>query len=278
MLTGTKHGYPMTFNIDTHSCQGRVDQPNAYSTLKPLAPLNRWVKEFWQLNVPIGQYFYRSVPDNCVDMIVNLTYHEEAFIVTPFSTAKVFEMLGPVSYFGIRFHTLGYQGLITSPLNGWNNADNVINMNEIAPKHVLSAFDTITSKVMSFKSRCEYFSKELLSILRPYDVDARLMRYIFYCYHSINSTIDLSQRQCSEFGLSARQLRRLTAQYLGLSPKEFAKIVRFQNALQAINTGEPHSLWGHAYYDQPHFNRDFKSMSGVTPSVFKNMSVLYNTD
>ena len=266
----------MTLNIDIHSCQGRVEQAKAYSTLKPLSLLNHWVKEFWQLNVPDGRYFYRSVPDNCVDMIINLTFPEEAFIVTPFSTAKVFEMTGPISYFGIRFHILGHQGLIAAPLGEWNDVDSVIDIDDILPKGTLNALYGGTCKAMTFQHRCEYFSKILLSVLHPYKIDSRLMRYVLYCNH--NTTIDLSDRQCSEFGVSARQLRRLTSQYLGLTPKGFAKVLRFQNALQAINTGSLYNIRINSYYDQPHFNRDFKNMSGVTPSEFKTMSVLYNTN
>jgi len=266
----------MTFNIDIHSCQGRVEQPKAYSTLKPSSPLNHWVKEFWQLNVPDGRYFYRSVPDNCVDMIVNLTFPKDTFIVTPFSSAKVFEMTGPISYFGIRFHILGHQGLITTPLGGWNDVNSVIDIDDILPRHTLDALYGDIYKSMSFLNRCESFSKKLLGVLQPYEIDSRLMRYILYCNNS--STIDLSDRQCSEFGVSARQLRRLTSQHLGLTPKAFAKTLRFQNALQVIYTGNSDKLWLNSYYDQPHFHRDFKNMSGVTPKEFKTMSVLYNTN
>jgi AraC-like DNA-binding protein len=266
----------MTLNIDIHSCQGRVEQPKAYSTLKPLSPLNQWVKEFWQLNVPDGRYFYRSVPDNCVDMIVNLKCPKEAFFVTPFTTAKVFEMTGPISYFGVRFTILGHQGIIAAPLGGWNDANSVIDTEDILPKSVLNALYSGTYKPMSFLNRCEYFSKILLDVLHPYEIDPRLMRYILYCYH--NTIIDLSEKQCSEFGVSARQLRRLTSQYLGRTPRGFAQTLRFQNTLQAIYTGNPHNLWLNSYYDQPHFNRDFKNTSGVTPNEFNTMSVLYNTN
>jgi len=85
----------MQININDYSFQGKVDNAKSYLTFKPVSPLSNWVQEFWQLNVPEGKYFYRSVPDNCVDIIINLTFSEEPFIVTPFSSAKVFEMTSP---------------------------------------------------------------------------------------------------------------------------------------------------------------------------------------
>ena len=268
----------MLVNINDYFCQGHVNKSNAYLTLKPISPLNNWVQEFWQLNVPDGRYFYRSIPDNCVDMIINLTLPEEAFFVTPFSSAKVFEMIGSVSYFGVRFRILGQQGIISTPLSEWNTIDNITNFNDILPESLLSLFRNGAYDEMSFHKRCEYFSKVLLAVLRPCEVDRRLIRYILYCHQSLASNIDLSNKQCSEFGLSARHLRRLTSQYLGLSPREFAKVFRFQKTVHAMNTEDRPSAWVDCYYDQPHFNRDFKKISGVTPNDFRSMSVLYNTD
>jgi len=266
----------MQININDYSFQGKVDNAKSYLTFKPVSPLSNWVQEFWQLNVPEGKYFYRSVPDNCVDIIINLTFSEEPFIVTPFSSAKVFEMTGPVSYFGIRFRILGHQAITQIPLGEWSHDGNVISISDILPKHLLSALNDGTYQVMSFQKCCEFSSKILLDNLRYCEVDRRLMRYILYCDQRITSNIDLSNKQCSEFGVSARHLRRLTSQYLGLSPKEFAKVFRFQKALLAMNTDGCPNVWADYYYDQPHFNRDFKNMSGVTPNEFRTMSVLYN--
>lgn len=266
----------MLININDYSLQGRVNNSNSYLTLKPASSLSNWIQEFWQLNVPDGKYFYRSVPDNCVDLIINLSFPEEIFIVSPFTSAKVFEMIGPVSYFGIRFRILGHQGIIQIPLGEWSNDDNVIS--DILPKKFLSALYNSTYQAMSFQKRCEFLSQILLDDINSFEVDRRLMRYILYCDRNITSNIDISNKQCSEFGVSARHLRRLTSQYLGLSPREFANVFRFQKTLRAMNTANCPNVWASYYYDQPHFHRDFKNMSGVTPNKFRTMSALYNTD
>jgi len=266
----------MPLDIDYNPCQGRVDNKNTYRTFTPLPPLNHWVQAFWQLNAPDGQYYYRSIPDNCVDLIINLDCPDETFIVTPFSSPIVFEMTGPVSYFGVRFRVLGHQGIITAPLGAWNKPDNSIKPNEIIPEHMLNAAYDGICKPIGFHDRCKYISKLLLGSLQHNKIDSRLIRYIRYCHQNISSSISLSDKQCSEFGVSARQLRRLSHLYLGLSPKNYAKVLRFQQTLRVMNSTNCSSAWAGYYYDQPHFIREFKSMSGVTPNEFLSSSVLYN--
>lgn len=267
----------MPISIDYNPCQGIVAFENAYLTYMPTAPLSNWLQSFWQLNVPEGQYSYRSVPDNCIDLIINLAAPEDTFVVTPFSTSIVFELSGPASYFGIRFHPLGHQGIITAPIGAWGSIDNIVDPSEILPAPFLSVLLDEAQREMSFKNRCEAFSKILLNTMGGFEVDVRLMRYVKYCHQNIASCVNLSDKQCSEFGLSARQLRRLSAQYLGLTPREFAKVLRFQQVLKGLNAGASGSIWAEAFYDQPHFIRDFKSITGITPSAYRNSSVLYNT-
>jgi AraC-like DNA-binding protein len=203
---------------------------------------------------------------------------QEAFIVTPFSSAKVFEMHGPVAYFGIRFRPLGHHGIIAVPMGAWNNSDNVIDAYELLPKQVLKVLNESAYPSMSFQQRCDYYSVILLEVLHDREIDIRLLRFLQYCGQNIASTMSLSNKQYTEFSVSARQLRRLTSQYLGLSPKSFSKTLRFQQTLRMMDTVGSAAIWANAYYDQPHFIREFKRLSGVTPNEFKRLSVLYNTE
>ncbi len=274
MLENNEQSF-MPINIDFNPHQGHVEQSNAYLNCLPSPPLCYWVQSFWQLNVPDGKYCYRSMPDNCVDLIVNVNCPEDIFIITPFSSSMVFDLIGPVSYFGIRFRVLGHGGLISTPLGEWNE-DVHIQISDLLPEHVLDAIYQCVSKSRHFDARCKKLSAILVGAMQHLEIDSRLARYIRFCQTNLSSKINISDAQCADFGLSARQLRRLSRLYLGLSPRELARVFRFQYMLQTMNTSNNETAWADHYHDQSHFIHEFKSLSGLTPGQFKNLSVLYN--
>lgn len=265
----------MLLDINYHPCQGRVEQRDAYQTFLPPSPLSHWVQCFWQLNVPDGRFCYRSMPDNSVDWIINLNSPEENFIITPFSSSVVYELTGPVSFFGIRFRILGHQGLISIPLGEWGSVADDAGATEVLPDHVLYAVYEAIKKSRQFSERCKSFTNILTRTVKTPSIDSRLARYIRYCHNNITSNISLSDKQCSEFGLSARQLRRLTQLHLGLTPRDFSKTFRFQHMLKTLEMTGDHIAWAGHYYDQSHYIREFKSLSGLTPTEFKKLSALY---
>jgi AraC-like DNA-binding protein len=76
----------------------------------------------------------------------------------------------------------------------------------------------------------------------------------------------------SKYGITPRYFHKLISQYTGLSPKLYYKINRFQQSLKLI-AGKDTSLTSIAcdcgYFDQSHFIKDFKSFTGLTPSVYQ---------
>jgi len=265
----------MPINIDFNPYQGHVEQNNAYLTCLPSPPLSHWIQSFWQLSVPSGKYCYRSMPDNCVDLIINVNCPEDIAIITPFSSSVVFDLVGPVSYFGIRFRVLGHGGLISTPIGEWTENE-VMQVSDLLPGHMLHAIYECIGKPLQFNTRCKNLKVILLSTMHHPKMDSRLASYIRFCHTNIASKISISDKQCADFGLSARQLRRLSQLYLGLSPRELARVFRFQCMLQIMNTANNKTAWADHYYDQSHFIREFKSISGLTPNQFKRLSVLYN--
>lgn len=73
-------------------------------------------------------------------------------------------------------------------------------------------------------------------------------------------------------GYSSRHLELLFGQHVGLPPKVLAGIFRFQTFYRQWANGSSYSqlktqLYEH-YYDQPHFIREFRKMTGLSPREF----------
>ncbi|TDX00355.1 helix-turn-helix domain-containing protein [Dinghuibacter silviterrae] len=79
-------------------------------------------------------------------------------------------------------------------------------------------------------------------------------------------------RVLSDAGVTYKTLERRFHRVLGLSPTELVRIHRFNNAVHAMYSGRHASLTsvGHAcgYYDQAHFIRDFRYLTGYAPLAF----------
>ena len=78
-----------------------------------------------------------------------------------------------------------------------------------------------------------------------------------------------------QVGLSPRSFIRRFTEEVGLTPKLFFRIRRFQEALRLFRTGRP-VAWSDValdcgYYDQAHFIRDFRAFSGLTPTAFRDV-------
>lgn len=76
----------------------------------------------------------------------------------------------------------------------------------------------------------------------------------------------------NETGLSARRLGQLFARDVGFSPKLVARMRRFTEALRLIDSSAQVEWTEVAlscgYYDQPHFNHEFRAFCGIEPSAY----------
>lgn len=68
--------------------------------------------------------------------------------------------------------------------------------------------------------------------------------------------------------LGMKQYGRLFREYVGMNPKEYGRIARFQRALRMMQLGSrdyAYIAYSNGYSDQSHFIRDFRQFSGMTP-------------
>lgn len=78
----------------------------------------------------------------------------------------------------------------------------------------------------------------------------------------------------NELNISRQYLNRIFFRYVGKSPSMYKKIHRFRQIISSNPANEKFISISHEnlFFDQPHFNREFKTLTGVVPtSFFKNV-------
>ncbi|MBI9051062.1 MAG: AraC family transcriptional regulator [Anaerolineaceae bacterium] len=83
------------------------------------------------------------------------------------------------------------------------------------------------------------------------------------------------QMVCEESGLYPRKLERQFNQYMGVSPKTYARILRFNFAIQQLLTvpitNSTEMAFQAGYSDQAHFIRECREFTGRTPGELRSM-------
>lgn len=79
--------------------------------------------------------------------------------------------------------------------------------------------------------------------------------------------------------LSRKQYERVFREQVGMNPKEYTRVVRFQKALRMMQGGSRNYVEiavDCGYADQSHFIREFKAMSGHTPKSLPGYCTPYS--
>jgi AraC-like DNA-binding protein len=117
--------------------------------------------------------------------------------------------------------------------------------------------------------RCRQFERELLAVAAG---RMEIRSDVAYAAGALDdparSVADVAA--CS--GLSSRRLTQVFRDAVGLTPKAYSRVRRFQRALREMQSPEA-ADWAQialecGYYDQSHFNNDFREFSGIVPSEY----------
>ena len=206
----------------------------------------------------------RIVPDGCLDVIICCDPHRPHFLICgtilqgeqiPFHTGA--------TYFGVRFTPL--HSLQLSPAPFRELVDRQLFLTDVV-KGVSSLCDDIAEKT-SFNQRIAHFERYFLPKLLSHQQQSEMLAYCLQQIYQARGNLSIEQL-AADIGLSTRYIRKKFVETLGLSPKQFSRITRFQHTLSSVmNQSAPAGSIAseHGYYDQAHFIKDFKQFSLFTP-------------
>lgn len=175
-------------------------------------------------------------------------------------------------YFGVRFlpgfnPVIGQVGIMQELVN------NKIDLSELIHDERMME-GIFTSR--DFKEQINCFMRSYLSIYRrvcPQEYGNLLVRHSAITLFRMYGNVSVEE-MASDTGYSVRYINQCFKDEMGLSPKQLARIIRFQTAVSALNDPRERSLTEIAadlgYFDQAHFVHDFKSYTGLTPKKYQS--------
>ncbi|MEM9857422.1 MAG: DUF6597 domain-containing transcriptional factor [Bacteroidota bacterium] len=252
-----------------------------YQQFLPNQALQGCVKYFWILESEASELVHKSfqiIPDGSPGLVFQesraFTDHignplPQLFIYGQTTTHAQQKVKGSFKTIGVYFHPHGIQSIFGI------DAQHVTNQNIAVSDFLDEAYlSEQLSYAESDRERIRLVSNFLLKCFvknrNNTDNLADLAVSHIVAKRGTSSLSDFHQH----YSVSKRTLERKFLQSIGVSAKFFARLARFQSALDSIRQGNFNKLsdvaYAHDYADQCHFIRDFKEFSGSTPKHFIN--------
>lgn len=251
----------------------------------PAPPLSRFVELLWYYNEPPKPHAKeRLMPDGCVSLIINLAEDETRLYdaddlskVTKFSPCSLsgpqtkcfvidtdeqtcvvgasFRAGGAVPFLGLPSDELYNEHLDLEDLWGCRAAE--------LRERVLAA--------PTPRAKLRVLELALLERAAGRFDGQPVVEYAVQTFITQPAAIRIAQ-VANKTGFSTRRFIELFRQHVGMRPKLFCRVRRFQKILCHITSGKPVNWTSVAldggYFDQAHFIHDFRDFSGINPSRY----------
>ncbi|MBN1117076.1 MAG: AraC family transcriptional regulator [Bacteroidales bacterium] len=256
----------------------------SFNLASPSNILSPYIKQYWSIDSCIHQknvHTQRIVPNGLMELIFyledkpessdkNKSISDRSLITGQQRSFYDLKITGKMSLFSVIFQPAGLSVFFDIP------SDQFFDLN-IPLRHILGKqVDELEAKLFeanSFSGKIKVIENFLLHRLHKAQKKFQLER--------INSSIEIINLKrgnvkidelASDACLCRKQFERIFSEYIGTSPKQFLKIVRFQNAIskkaKKKNLNLTELTYACGYYDQSHMTNDFQKLSGLSPKLY----------
>ena len=256
----------------------------SFVSYRPGPPLNEFVEYVWLIEDGQAPRLEKILPSGTIELVVNLK-NDEIHIHDPERPERFQRLSGAVfsgtysrsficnaqqheAIMGVHFKAGG-----AFPFLG-ANASELTN----AHAHLFDLWGTPGLELrerlctaLTSQERFRIMETALISRLHnhtSYQLQTEIALEMIAAVGKRPSVRDVSQ----EFGLSQRRFIQIFSSLVGLTPKIFCRVLRFQQARILAERPET-SNWAElavicGYFDQSHLIKDFREFSGSTPTIF----------
>ena len=263
-----------------------------YCIAKPSLLLSKFIKQYWAIEncIPYPQeHIQRIVPNGLLELLFYLgdkpvsndktkSINENAIVTGHLREFYDINVTGRLSLFSILFKPHGLSMFFDIPLNELYNQN--------VPLKYIFKYDAVELELKlyesgSFAERITIIENYLLNLLykssRKYD-----FQRIEHVINLINQKRGVVNIDClaSEACFSRKQFERVFSQYVGTTPKQFLRTIRFQCSINEKSKNMSANLtdltYNCGYYDQSHMINDFQKLTGMTPKQYFNACEPYS--
>lgn len=268
------------------------------SFFEPYSELKPFIHYIWVFESPVGMPPSESnlaVPNGCSKLIINcensiisevqgtLQHSKEQRVYFAGNRDIPVKLSTPqkkTGFIGIEFYPHGAYPIFGIPMAETSNQ--LLNFDELLGKWGIEINDTVCS-LNSAKDKIDLIQRQLIDTLRQNQLKQRrpISNYhlVDYCVNSLKSTNGLMPISVlvNKTGYSKRYLEILFKNHIGFLPKVLAGIFRFQKFYKNWALGSPYNEIKNElndyYYDQAHYIKDFKRMTGFSPHNYSQKVV-----
>jgi AraC-like DNA-binding protein len=180
---------------------------------------------------------------------------------------KVFQNSADIGTILVYFTDIGFTHFASHPANEFFNLS--LSLDDIFEKNKIEEVEEKLASANTDKLRINIVEQFLLTEFKNIQKDKLIVeavKLIYLCKGKIRIK-ELNKILCISQSPFEKRFRKV----VGTSAKKFASIVRFNSVLDNMN--EAKSLteicFENNFFDQPHFIKDFKQFTGITPKNFK---------
>lgn len=261
------------YSVNTNKVRGVLNQTSGQQHYQlerrlPSAELAAYVEQYWYVTWDLrGQkaHLQENIPHPCVNMVFE---KNKSRIMGLVSKMYQYKMVDQGAIFAVKFHPGGFYPLYkksiaqitdqTRPLTDiFSHAADTLIDSVLTATDLDSKIHIVENALLNLSTKPAPFLASLMAIIKAIETK-----------HNITKTADI----CRQFSISSRTLQREFNRYLGISPKWVIRKYRMHQALSEFenDTGNWQQLVSNlGYFDQAHFIRDFKAMTGVTPGKYQ---------
>jgi AraC-like DNA-binding protein len=187
------------------------------------------------------------------------------------TTFREYVSTGAIGTIIVRFKPGGLLPFVAYPIHEFLDSNTDLKL--IFPPQAVEEMEQRIHEAESVAARIAAVNNFLLAMFKDKRED-RLLLHLAAQISKQNGNVSIDQLAAQYF-INKRTLERQFKQRIGISPKKFAGILRFQNAIRLRKAGCDYLdiVEACCFSDHAHFARDFKSLAGCTPEQFFRIEV-----